>query len=496
MDTYPGLDENIISFEKLLEFPSVLSSQRFSRHWKKALLVSADFCSMFLSVWLVYSIFEIFGLKWGGSLFFFLLPLSLVFWGAFTLVGLYRSRGVNPVEELRLLISTTTVIYLSIFAFNLLMGETRFPILMIILAWFITIGLMPLIRIAARRFGLRIGMWGEPVVVLGSGELSQRIISFLLRNSFYGLRPMMVVDDMTTSYGVPITTDFVIPAISFERLFKSYESGSKLKIRTAIVVASEIPASICDSMNLGEHLGFKNIIIVSKQFNIRNVGLMPLDFGGVLGLEERHYELEKIETWQIRIMDLLLILAALPILIPVFLLIMAVIKLDSRGSIFYRQARVGKGARALKVIKFRTMVQNADKVLAKCLEENPILLADWQANHKLKNDPRITRIGRILRKTSLDELPQLWNVVKGEMSIVGPRPIVTDEIKRYGDQFIYYTQVPPGITGLWQVSGRNDVKYDQRVYLDKYYVCNRSIWLNLHIIMRTASAVLRRRGAY
>jgi lipopolysaccharide/colanic/teichoic acid biosynthesis glycosyltransferase len=142
------------------------------------------------------------------------------------------------------------------------------------------------------------------------------------------------------------------------------------------------------------------------------------------------------------------------------------------------------------------MFQNADEVLVQYLEENPELRAEWEENFKLKDDPRITRMGKFLRKTSLDELPQLWNVVKGEMSLVGPRPIVADEIVRYTDKFTYYTQVPPGVTGLWQVSGRNDIGYEQRVSLDEYYVRNRSIWLNLHILVRTVLAVLRRHGAY
>ena len=163
---------------------------------------------------------------------------------------------------------------------------------------------------------------------------------------------------------------------------------------------------------------------------------------------------------------------------------------------FYRQSRIGKEGREFKVIKFRTMVENADGVLVKCLEENPELLAEWNLNHKLKDDPRITRVGKILRKLSIDELPQLWNVIKGEMSLVGPRPIVAAEIERYADRIKYYNQVPPGITGLWQVSGRNDVNYEQRVRLDEYYVRNRSIWLNIYILIRTASVVLRRQGAY
>jgi Undecaprenyl-phosphate galactose phosphotransferase WbaP len=273
-------------------------------------------------------------------------------------------------------------------------------------------------------------------------------------------------------------------------------SGAKVGVRTAIVVTPELPAAIQDSIARGEHQGFSNIITISQQFNTRNSGLMPLDFGGVLGLEERHYELNQLENWQVHIFDLLLIFLSLPLLIPLLLMISIAIKLDSNGTALYRQTRIGKGAKVFKVLKFRTMVKDADKVLAKYLEENPKLLAEWNTDQKLKDDPRITRIGKILRKTSLDELPQLWNVVKGEMSLVGPRPIVADEIDRYRDRFRYYIQVPPGISGLWQVSGRNDIGYDERVSLDEYYVRNRSIWMNLHIIIRTIIAVIRRQGAY
>ncbi|MEJ2601295.1 MAG: sugar transferase [Anaerolineales bacterium] len=206
--------------------------------------------------------------------------------------------------------------------------------------------------------------------------------------------------------------------------------------------------------------------------------------------------LNTLEDRQIRIFDLFLIISSLPILIPLILLIMIAIKLDSKGNVFYRQTRIGKGERKFDVIKFRTMVENADEVLGKFLDENPKMLDEWNADHKLKDDPRITQVGKLLRKTSLDELPQLWNVVKGEMSLVGPRPIVKEEIKRYENRFKYYVQVPPGITGLWQVSGRNDIKYKYRVSLDEYYVRNRSIWMNLHILVRTVSAVILRQGAY
>jgi undecaprenyl-phosphate galactose phosphotransferase len=135
-------------------------------------------------------------------------------------------------------------------------------------------------------------------------------------------------------------------------------------------------------------------------------------------------------------------------------------------------------------------------VLKDLLRRDPEARAQWQKDFKLKNDPRITRIGTFLRKTSLDEIPQLWNVLKGDMSLVGPRPIVTDEVERYGDKARYLFKVPPGITGLWQVSGRNDIDYEERVLLDEYYAKNWSLWLDIEVIIRTFGAVLKKQGAY
>ena len=181
---------------------------------------------------------------------------------------------------------------------------------------------------------------------------------------------------------------------------------------------------------------------------------------------------------------------------PLYIAIAIAIKQDSSGPIFYRQTRIGRKGRPFKAWKFRTMVPNADQVLKEYLISHPELRANWVQDRKLKYDPRITRLGRWLRRTSLDELPQLWNVLRGEMSLVGPRPIVHDEVKLYEEKFELYTQVLPGLTGLWQVSGRNNITYQERVNLDAYYVRNWSVWLDIYILIRTVWVVLMGVGAY
>jgi Undecaprenyl-phosphate galactose phosphotransferase WbaP len=197
-----------------------------------------------------------------------------------------------------------------------------------------------------------------------------------------------------------------------------------------------------------------------------------------------------------RILDISLILFAAPYILVAFVIIMILIKLDSEGPVFYRQARIGRFGRKFYIYKFRTMVQNADQILQTYLQNSPELKAEWLATHKLKNDPRVTRVGLVLRKLSLDELPQLWNIWIGEMSIVGPRPIVDEEVEKYGKCFQLYMHVRPGLTGLWQVSGRNDTTYERRVELDEYYILHRSLRLDIQIIWKTIAVVLYRKGAY
>lgn len=185
----------------------------------------------------------------------------------------------------------------------------------------------------------------------------------------------------------------------------------------------------------------------------------------------------------------------LVVLAPVFLFLMYKICQDG-GPAFYGQQRIGQDGRKFRCWKFRSMVTNSAEVLEKLLATDPAARAEWDADFKLKNDPRITSIGQFLRKTSLDELPQLWNVLVGEMSLVGPRPVTEAELPNYGDKLADYYAVRPGMTGLWQVSGRNDVTYAERVALDSYYVHNWSLLGDIVILFKTVLVVFDRRGAY
>jgi undecaprenyl-phosphate galactose phosphotransferase len=198
-----------------------------------------------------------------------------------------------------------------------------------------------------------------------------------------------------------------------------------------------------------------------------------------------------------RTFDLAVSVLFLPLLLFVIGILGFLIKLDSRGPVFYRHTRIGRAGKPFDVYKFRSMYLDSKERLEKILETDSAFRQEWETYFKLRNDPRITRMGNFLRKTSLDELPQIFNVLSGKMSLVGPRPVLKEEIdKYYKEHADYYNLVRPGISGLWQVSGRNDVDYDQRVRLDTWYVLNWSVWLDITILFKTFGAVLRKEGAY
>ena len=197
-----------------------------------------------------------------------------------------------------------------------------------------------------------------------------------------------------------------------------------------------------------------------------------------------------------RIMDLFVSFVVMLVLAPVMLVIMAMVRFTSPGPIFFSHRRIAKNGAFFSMWKFRTMCVDSAEVLERYLAQHPAARAEWNLTHKLKNDPRITSIGLFLRRYSLDELPQIWNVVTGRMSIVGPRPIVAAEVEKYGEFFDHYCRVKPGVTGLWQVSGRSKVSYPNRVRLDCEYVEQWSLFRDFKILLATAKSVVNQDGAY
>ena len=243
--------------------------------------------------------------------------------------------------------------------------------------------------------------------------------------------------------------------------------------------------------------GFRYVSVIPT---LRGMPLDSTDMSFIFSHEVMIFRVQQnLAKWSSRVLKRLFDIAGsisiIIVLSPVLLYISRKVKKDG-GPAIYGHERIGKGGKSFKCLKFRSMVVNSKEVLENLLANDPVAKQEWDATFKLKNDPRITKVGGFLRRTSLDELPQLFNVLKGEMSLVGPRPIINAELKRYNEEVDYYLLSKPGMTGLWQVSGRSDVDYETRVYLDAWYVKNWSMWNDIAILFKTISVVLKKDGAY
>lgn len=239
----------------------------------------------------------------------------------------------------------------------------------------------------------------------------------------------------------------------------------------------------CDSI-LGSENKFNNLKV---NINLGEKILRDMGFSE-LGNEKQDYVK--------RGLDLLLTVSGGLCLLPFLLVIALLVAIDNKGDVIFAHRRIGQNGKEFKCYKFQTMIPNAQQALEEYLSKNPEARKEWEANFKLVNDPRVTKLGGFLRKTSLDEMPQLWNVIVGDMSLVGPRPIVAKEVERYGENFKEYAMCKPGITGIWQVNGRSDTTYEERVAMDTWYAYNRTNILDLKYLFQTIKVVLLGKGAY
>jgi Undecaprenyl-phosphate galactose phosphotransferase WbaP len=271
--------------------------------------------------------------------------------------------------------------------------------------------------------------------------------------------------------------------------------AARLKIRYAVMAMPGVESP--KLVQIAEQVGgtFSHVLLIPDLFGFASLGVPARDLGGVLGLEVRQQLLLPWPRFAKRLMDLTFTLLGGIFVLPVLGVLALLVKLDSKGPIFYRQPRLGVDGSRFQAVKFRTMHGDGEKRLAEVLAKSPKMRAEYEQFHKLSKDPRVTRIGRVLRKYSFDELPQLWNVIKGEMSLVGPRPYLEREIPEMNHQERIILRATPGITGMWQVSERNATTFDERVKMDVHYVRNWSPWLDLYLLARTFGVVLGGTGS-
>jgi len=417
-----------------------------------------------------------------------LLPIFLLVYGA---IGLYSGVSLGSPEELRRLTLSSVLVsvLLGLLTFSFRGTGTVFTWTMA-LAVLISVVLVPLTRVCLRLRFAKSCWWGYPTVIFGDSESVAVLIQSLAGEPGLGLTPIAVFtpggETKPPAHGVP-----GLAADELDLLARQIQGPAY-----AVLTASASSREQLDAVIRTYRRYFSHILVVPGFSGFSCLWVNPRNLGGLLGLEVCQQVFLPSRQFLKRAIDLLLTTACGIVLAPVMLCVALAIKLDSPGPILYGQRRIGRGGREFQAWKFRSMVENADVVLQKYLDDNPILRDEWDHTHKLRDDPRVTALGRFLRRCSLDELPQLWNVLRGEMSLVGPRPIVRDEIKHYGLDFETYTYVQSGLTGLWQVSGRSETSYQQRVDFDRFYVQNWSVWLDLCILFRTIGTVLSRAGAF
>lgn len=405
---------------------------------------------------------------------------------------LYPGCGLSPARELREIFTGTTLSHgLAASAFFVWRPAGTMLSAGICLAWAATVVLVILARAAVRQFCAGKPWWGVPAVIFGSGQTARSVLRHIRAYPSTGMRIVAVFEDWYPDWPELDEGDIFVT-----RRTHAPHYAQDLGVTHAIVALPDARGSEIRALIKSDARYFKQLLVIPDLAGLSSMWVGTRDLGGTLGLHISQTLLHRGPQMFKRAFDLLLAGTACLLLMPVFALIALAIALTSRGPAVYGQVRVGRHNSRFTAWKFRSMCANADEVLAHHLETNPDLRSEWERDHKLKNDPRVTPVGRFLRKTSLDELPQLWNVLKGEMSLIGPRPIVDAEIYRYGDAFDSYQSVRPGISGMWQVSGRNNTSYGERVQFDEYYVTNWSIWLDLYIIGRTVKTVLLREGAY
>jgi Undecaprenyl-phosphate galactose phosphotransferase WbaP len=364
--------------------------------------------------------------------------------------------------------------------------------LFIALFWILVFILLTFFRYAVKKILEYFNILQIPVLIIGAGKTAELLVRGISGDAGMGYRIIGLLEDNNVGDGIlkefPILGGFadveeIIKNTSVENVFIAAPGLEQKKMTQLVYKVQPLVKNMVVIPNLvGIPMGG---IEVESLFNEK---LMLLRLKNNLA--------HPLNRFLKAIFDFIVTFVGMVVISPILLFIAGWIYIDSPGSVIFKHMRIGKNGKAFPCYKFRSMCVDAKEKLEELLKNDPEARAEWKRDFKLKNDPRITKSGKFLRKTSLDELPQIFNVLKGEMSLVGPRPVVQEELARYGEYVGDYLMVKPGITGMWQVSGRNDVDYTERILLDSWYVRNWSIWIDVVMLFKTFKVVIKRNGAY
>jgi undecaprenyl-phosphate galactose phosphotransferase len=402
----------------------------------------------------------------------------------------------DETKEIIKAVTTAIVVVFSLVSLGKMTG--RVSRLLLLFLWFYALFLFPILKLWIKRFLYNVDLWLEDVIVLGAGEAGLATATGLIQDKHMGYRVRGFLDDNPEKLGTEV-----------EILDRKYEILGSLKdfnnivdtlgTETVVVAMPSLEsAKLTDLVNeVQRHV--KRVLVVPelKGISLINTELYHLFMEELFLLKINNNLLLEGNQILKRAFDIFAFLLLLPVLFLMIVVIAVLIKLDSPGPVFFVQERLGRNGEIFRFIKFRSMYVDADNILREYLQKDSQAMEDWRKFKKLRGiDPRVTRVGRFLRKTSLDEIPQFLHVLKGEMSLVGPRPYLPREREDMGSYATNILLTRPGMTGLWQVSGRNELDFEHRLKLDAWYVINWSLWLDLVVLFKTIRVVLCRKGAY
>lgn len=475
--------------------------QRWQWHWLMACMVVLDLLSIAAGFTLAYlvrfsmNIPFFFSSEESASLPFylglgaFLIPLWIAI---YAMAGLYSRQNIhNGTREYALIFNATTVGMFFVISISFLVPQFILARGWLLLTWVFVFLLAASGRFWMRRLVYRLrskGLFLTRALIVGANEEARLLAEQFENRSASGLQVVGFVSD-----DAPVGTELRRNACVLGNLEQLEALSREHNIEEVIVTSSAVSSD--DILRIFKLYGMAegvNLHLSSGLYEIITTGLEIQQLASVPLVKVNRIRLTGVDQVLKGLLDYGLSILSMALVIPLSVIVSIVIKIDSKGPVLHRRRVMGVNGRDFDAFKFRTMYVNGDQIL----DSHPELKEELAREHKLKVDPRITRAGKILRKWSLDEVPQVFNILRGEMSLVGPRMISPEEMEKYQQLGMNLLTVKPGLTGLWQVSGRSDLSYEERVRMDMYYIRNWSIWLDLQIILRTIPAILSRRGAY
>lgn len=469
---------------------------RIRRICTPLLFVVFDYIAILLAEKMAFGLHDLYGLLMGTSYqvpdayLFFWIPLVFVAFLAITQTYTKMQPILETVRQIfyAVLYALITCILALYFMQASMLASRLYVVLFGILALFN----IYVVRYVLLKFLKTTNMFMKPVILIGAGKTAEIVLQFFEGDLGYRYRIVGLLDDDPISEELPQKFLLLGKVSDAEGIIR--DSG----VKTVIITAPGMDSARLEKLVAKIQPLVRDILFVPDlmMLPLGHVGVEPFYTEKVFMLSIRNNLARRRNRLAKRVFDLIATICGGFLILPILLVLAVLVGIDNKGHIIFAHRRVGQNGKLFPCYKFQSMVPDAQKRLEEYLAKTPEARKEWEESFKLTNDPRVTKLGAFLRKTSLDELPQLWNVLMGDMSLVGPRPIVTKEIERYGDYIREYYMVPPGITGMWQVNGRSDTTYEERVAMDTWYVRNWSVWIDLVYLFKTVKTVFTGKGAY